>query len=78
MNDQLIKVRIALTLQAAALLSHLDDAVKEIQTRGDRGDGPIPTVVIIVASVLGALLIAGGMAALYAKGNGKLGDIDLG
>ncbi|MDF3141066.1 MULTISPECIES: hypothetical protein [unclassified Streptomyces] len=78
MKNTLLKAQTTVALQAAALRTRLTDAHEEIKTRGDRGDSPVSTVIIIVAAIVGALLIAGGLAALYAKANGKLGDIDLG
>ncbi|MER5951219.1 hypothetical protein ABT127_34800 [Streptomyces sp. NPDC001904] len=76
-KQQLNKVHIAATLGVASLRRRAEAAQEEIRERGDRGEG-VPTVIIIVATIVGALLIAGGLAALYSKANGKLGDIDLG
>jgi hypothetical protein len=76
-KNTLLKAQTTVAVQAAALRTRLTDAHEEIKARGDRGDSPVSTV-IIVAAIVGALLIAGGLAALYAKANGKLGDIDLG
>ncbi|GHA48020.1 hypothetical protein GCM10010329_83060 [Streptomyces spiroverticillatus] len=39
---------------------------------GDRGESPIQTVIIVLAGLAGALLIAGGLAALYAKYGGQM------
>ncbi|MGW2748431.1 hypothetical protein [Streptomyces sp. NPDC001450] len=78
MDKPLLKAQIAVARQASALRTRLDQAQEEIKARGDRGDSPVSTVIIIVAMIVGALLIAGGLAALYAKANGKLGSIDLG
>ncbi|MBC9731456.1 hypothetical protein [Streptomyces sp. TRM68367] len=78
MKNKLLNAQVTAAVQAAALRKRLNGVHEEIRTRGDRGDGPIPFVIIVVASIVGALLVAGGLAALYAKANGKLGDIDLG
>jgi len=42
---------------------------------GDRGDIPITTVIIWVAAVTGALVIAGTIAIVISKYNGKLSGI---
>ncbi|MFI1169170.1 hypothetical protein ACH4UM_37825 [Streptomyces sp. NPDC020801] len=78
MKNPLVKAHTAATLHTAALLARLEEAKEEIKERGDRGDGPVPTVIIVVAMIVGALLIAGGLAALYAKANDKLGSVNLG
>ncbi|MGW0778419.1 hypothetical protein ACWD01_33430 [Streptomyces sp. NPDC002835] len=57
---------------ANAVRARLVAARSEIAERGDRGDGPIPTVIIILATITGAILIAGALAALYGKYSAKL------
>lgn len=61
-----------LALWRDRLTKRLAKAQDEISERGDRSDGPIPTVIIILATVAGALLIAGTLAVLYSKADGKL------
>lgn len=55
-----------------AVRARLEAVRAEVSERGDRGDGPIPFVIIVLASIAGALTIAGGLAALYAKYGAKL------
>lgn len=50
-------------------------ALLEAQERPDRGDISITTVIIWVAAVTGAVLIAGTIAVVVAKYNGKLSGI---
>ncbi|MEV0449787.1 hypothetical protein [Streptomyces sp. NPDC050600] len=75
MKSPLLYAQAALTVTAAALRDRLDRAAKQATDQGDRGDSPISTVVIVVAAVAGALLIAGGLAAAYARANGKLNGV---
>ncbi|MFJ2060337.1 hypothetical protein ACIOMM_30970 [Streptomyces sp. NPDC087908] len=76
-----MKTSLLLRTQAAAatcvwaLRTRLEEAHAEARDRGDRGDSPISTVVIIIAAVAGALLIAGGLAAAYGRANGRLDGI---
>ncbi|MFI1400944.1 hypothetical protein [Streptomyces sp. NPDC020681] len=67
-------LRVAVRAQAwgHTLRTRLDDVRGEMASHGDRGDGPIPTVIIILATITGALVIAGGLAALYARYNSKI------
>ncbi|MFE6782088.1 hypothetical protein ACFVFF_07490 [Streptomyces sp. NPDC057680] len=71
----LLRAQAAATACAWALRSRLEEARAEARDRGDRGDSPISTVVIIIAAVTGALLIAGGLAAAYGRANGRLDGI---
>jgi hypothetical protein len=68
-------LKTAVRAQAAAhrVRTHLDTVQQQAREDGERGDSPISTVIITIAVVTGALLIAGGLAALYAKYNGQLG-----
>ncbi|MGW3521566.1 hypothetical protein ACWEP8_33240 [Streptomyces hydrogenans] len=75
MKSPLLYAQAALTVTAGALRSRLETLQQEIKDGDDRGDSPISTVVIVVAAVTGALLIAGGLAAAYARANGKLSGI---
>ncbi|GAA3044279.1 hypothetical protein GCM10017562_01500 [Streptomyces roseofulvus] len=75
MKSPLLYAQAALTTAAAAVRWRLEHLAKEVKEGDDRGDSPISTVVIIVAAVAGALLIAGGLAAAYARANGKLSGI---
>ncbi|MGW9452457.1 hypothetical protein [Streptomyces sp. NPDC055632] len=74
-TNPLLRAQAAMTARAWAIRSRLEEVHQEAKTQGDRGDSPISTVVIIVAAVTGALLIAGGLAAAYARANGKLGSV---
>ncbi|MFI7103282.1 hypothetical protein ACIBK8_28500 [Streptomyces sp. NPDC050161] len=57
----------------AVLTASLRNRVQEIRSQpADRGDGPIPTVIIVLATIAGAALIAGTLAVVYSKYNGKL------
>jgi ABC-type hemin transport system substrate-binding protein len=58
---------------AQAARTRLQAVRDEVAERGDRGDGPIPTVIIILATIAGALLIAGALATLYGKYSAKIG-----
>ncbi|MFD4371069.1 hypothetical protein [Streptomyces sp. NPDC058486] len=75
MKSPFLHAQAALIVTAAALRSRLEHVAMEIRTGDDRGDSPISTVVIIVAMVAGALLVAGGLGALYARGNSKLSSV---
>ncbi|MGW6557622.1 hypothetical protein [Streptomyces hydrogenans] len=75
MKSPILYAQAALTVTAGALRTRLETLQKEIKDGDDRGDSPISTVVIVVAAVTGALLIAGGLAAAYARANGKLSGI---
>lgn len=57
------------------LTAHLELRLEEMRTRPDQGDISITTVIIWVASVTGALVIAGTIAVIVAKYNGKLNGI---
>ncbi|MGW7276079.1 hypothetical protein ACWGH5_36890 [Streptomyces sp. NPDC054864] len=57
------------------LVRELAARLEEAQKRPDRGDISITTVIIWVASVTGALVIAGTIAVIVAKYNGKLNGI---
>ncbi|WP_233415881.1 hypothetical protein [Streptomyces sp. N35] len=67
-----------LAMLPARASRHLEKVHEQLTDRADRGDGPIPTVIIVVASVTGALLIAGGLAVLFGRANGRLLDLDFG
>jgi hypothetical protein len=68
-KDLQLRAGVALTLA----LSGLKDSMQEIRSdASERGDGPIPTVIIVLATIAGAALIAGTLAVLYGKYNGKL------
>ncbi len=64
-----------LTVQVATLRGRLHDVLAEVEQRGDRGDISITTVIIWVAAITGALAIAGTIATVIAKYNGKLSGI---
>ncbi|MGR3938467.1 hypothetical protein [Streptomyces sp. BRA346] len=64
-----------ITAKAAVVLAALDERLEEMRRRPDRGDISITTVIIWVASITGAILIAGTIAAVIAKYNGKLSGI---
>ena len=53
----------------------LNSRLEEATRRPDRGDISITTVIIWVASITGALLIAGTIALVISKYNGKLSGI---
>ncbi|MFF4282880.1 hypothetical protein ACFY0Z_29380 [Streptomyces kronopolitis] len=67
-----LKAAVALTMLAAALQSHLHEVQAQARSQRDRGDGPIPTVIILLATIAGAAMIAGTLAAVYGKYNGKI------
>lgn len=60
---------------ARTLGEHLHERLQQARRRPDQGDISITTVIIWVASVTGALLIAGTIAVVVAKYNGKLNGI---
>ncbi|MCX5231491.1 hypothetical protein ACIO8G_35260 [Streptomyces sp. NPDC087219] len=74
-TSPLLRAQAAVTACAWAIRTRLEEVQQEAKDRGDRGDSPISTVVIIVAAVAGALIIAGGLAAAYGRANGKLSGI---
>ncbi|WP_369383256.1 hypothetical protein [Streptomyces sp. cg36] len=51
------------------------ERLQEAARRPDRGDISITTVIIWVAGVTGAVLVAGTIAVVIAKYNGKLGGL---
>ncbi|MHB9848992.1 hypothetical protein ACSYGO_07055 [Streptomyces krungchingensis] len=57
------------------LTSRLQDGLDEVKRRPDRGDISTTTVIIWVAAVTGAVLIAGSIAVVIAKYNGKLSGL---
>ncbi|MFJ1974094.1 hypothetical protein ACIO93_36305 [Streptomyces sp. NPDC087903] len=57
------------------LTTHLQEGLQEAQRRPDRGDISTTTVIIWVAAVTGAVLIAGTIAVVIAKYNGKLSGL---
>ncbi|MCX5009192.1 MULTISPECIES: hypothetical protein [unclassified Streptomyces] len=57
------------------LTSRLQDGLEEARRRPDRGDISTTTVIIWVAAVTGAVLIAGSIAVVIAKYNGKLSGL---
>jgi hypothetical protein len=64
------------TTTAAQWVRHRVKALEEANKRlGDRGDISITTVIIWVAAVAGALVIAGTIAVVIAKYDGKLAGI---
>ncbi|MEU8893706.1 hypothetical protein [Streptomyces sp. NPDC048442] len=70
-----ILLKTTVRAQAATLQfrTHLEEVHQRATEDGDRGEAPIPTVIIVLASIAGALLIGGVLAAVYAKWGGKLG-----
>ncbi|WP_435224283.1 hypothetical protein [Streptomyces sp. Tue6028] len=57
------------------LTSRLQDGLDDAKRRPDRGDISTTTVIIWVAAVTGAVLIAGSIAVVIAKYNGKLSGL---
>jgi hypothetical protein len=57
------------------LTARLQEDLEEARRRPDRGDVSITTVIIWVAAVTGALLIAGTIAIVIAKYNGRLSGL---
>lgn len=57
------------------LTTRLQDGLDEARRRPDRGDISTTTVIIWVAAVTGAILIAGSIAVVIAKYNGKLSGL---
>jgi hypothetical protein len=56
-------------------LGWLSTRLEELSRRPDRGDISITTVIIWVAAVTGALVIAGTIAVVIARYNGRLTGI---
>ncbi|WP_328457568.1 hypothetical protein OG780_42665 [Streptomyces sp. NBC_00386] len=66
----------ARTYRAAYWLrTRLQDGLAEARRRPERGDISTTTVIIWVAAVTGAVLIAGSIAVVIAKYNGKLSGL---
>ncbi|MDQ0988781.1 hypothetical protein [Streptomyces sp. V3I7] len=66
----------ALTCRAVHwLTTRLHEGLEEAKRRPDRGDISITTVIIWVAVVAGAVLIAGTIAVVISKYNGKLAGV---
>ncbi|AWN31787.1 hypothetical protein DKG71_00170 [Streptomyces sp. NEAU-S7GS2] len=61
-----------MTVLVTGLHSHLHEIRTQAHEQRDRGDGPISTVIIVLATIAGAALIAGTLAVVYGKYNGKL------
>ncbi|MFF4145126.1 hypothetical protein ACFY0A_27870 [Streptomyces sp. NPDC001698] len=57
------------------LTTRLQEGIQEAARRPDRGDISTTTVIIWVAAVTGAVLIAGTIAVVIAKYNGKLSGL---
>lgn len=57
------------------LTTRMQDGLQEAARRPDRGDISTTTVIIWVAAVTGAVLIAGTIAVVIAKYNGKLSGL---
>ncbi|MFJ9822386.1 hypothetical protein ACIRU3_45675 [Streptomyces sp. NPDC101151] len=57
------------------LTTRIEESLKEVRSRPDRGDISTTTVIIWVAAVTGALLIAGSIAVVIAKYNSKLSGL---
>jgi hypothetical protein len=57
------------------LTTRLGEGLEDASRRPDRGDISITTVIIWVAAVTGALLIAGTIAVVIGKYNGKLSGL---
>jgi hypothetical protein len=57
------------------LTTRLQESLEEARRRPDRGDISTTTVIIWVAAVTGAVLIAGTIAIVIAKYNGKLNGL---
>ncbi|MFF1628228.1 hypothetical protein [Streptomyces sp. NPDC058272] len=57
------------------LTMRLQEGLEEATRRPDRGDISTTTVIIWVAAVTGAVLIAGTIAIVIAKYNGKLNGL---
>ncbi|MGW3956454.1 hypothetical protein ACWEKM_37400 [Streptomyces sp. NPDC004752] len=55
--------------------ARLQESLEDARRRPDRGDISTTTVIIWVAAVTGAVLIAGTIAVVIAKYNGKLGGL---
>jgi hypothetical protein len=60
---------------AIRLSTRLQESLEEATRRPDRGDISTTTVIIWVAAVTGAVLIAGTIAVVIAKYNGKLNGL---
>ncbi|MEJ8640169.1 hypothetical protein [Streptomyces sp. MS2.AVA.5] len=71
-RDATTKAAVTATVLAHAVRERLDAIRQEADQGSDRGDGPISTVIIIMASIAGALVIAGALAVLYGKYATKL------
>ncbi|MCX4911987.1 hypothetical protein OHB33_00655 [Streptomyces sp. NBC_01558] len=57
------------------LTTRMQDGLDEARRRPDRGDISTTTVIIWVAAVTGAVLIAGTIAVVISKYNGKLSGL---
>ncbi|MFI6357983.1 hypothetical protein ACIBJF_36370 [Streptomyces sp. NPDC050743] len=57
------------------LTTRLNESLEDARRQPDRGDISITTVIIWVAAVTGALLIAGSIAVVIGKYNGKLSGL---
>ena len=57
------------------LTTRMQDGLDEAKRRPDRGDISTTTVIIWVAAVTGAVLIAGTIAVVISKYNGKLSGL---
>ncbi|MEV6786824.1 hypothetical protein [Streptomyces sp. NPDC051098] len=71
-RDATTKAAVSLAIVTSAARERLDLIRQEADQASDRGDGPISTVIIIMASIAGALVIAGALAVLYGKYATKL------
>lgn len=60
---------------ALRLAARVQEGLQEAARRPDRGDISVTTVIIWVAAVTGAVLIAGTIAVVIAKYNGRLSGL---
>lgn len=72
MKEATTKAAVLAVVHRRAVQRRLQAIRARAAEEGDRGDGPISTVIIIMASIAGALVIAGALAVLYGKYAGKL------
>lgn len=72
MKNLHLKAAVALTLLTAAFQARARAVRTQVTEQGDRGDGPIPFVIILLVTIAGAGLIGGTLVLLYGKYNGKV------
>ncbi|MEU6496848.1 hypothetical protein ABZ890_41845 [Streptomyces sp. NPDC046984] len=75
MKHTAARTRVLANRALLRITTRVQEGLKEATRRPDRGDISTTTVIIWVAAVTGAVLIAGTIAVVISKYNGKLNGL---